>query len=247
MAGRGRGPLIHHPSQDFIAWCTRWGFTPSSAVFGWALRTLAQWRVNPTLKQGLQWKTTIWGVSTFTEAIHDEYPSTDALRARDPLIPIEAFPELETEEEFVNRSAQHWQARVNALRATATPSDPPLLRWFEFLARNQVFRHAFDPSSRQTITEIRKQFGVKHDTVAAGIKRAAAVLGMKVNRRGGVAHQSPGNTRFDFLRFGDIQSCPVYSAVNTQFKVVRHPGIFFSPTTTHNESSCEESVHLVRC
>jgi hypothetical protein len=173
VAARRAGPK--QPSDSFAAWCRQWNLLPArSAVFGWALRTRTQWASDPNLKSSRRWKTVLWGSSSFNRALWDEYPNTNVLEKREPADPLEAFPELESRHDFLERAGRHWTARVASLQqAHSDGVDAVTERHFEWLARYQV--------GRETFSQIARDVGsnTKQETVSKGVRAAAEILGVK--------------------------------------------------------------------
>src|SRR5581483_6289930 len=121
--------------------------------------------------------------SRFTATETDPFPSRAVLDERDPVLPIEAFPEIESKADFQQRAIKHWNARIRRFYELAADEGVEVehvqtlpIRHLTWLAENQINRLRNDPVSRMHTAAIARKEGVDPGTVRDGIAAAAQIL-----------------------------------------------------------------------
>jgi hypothetical protein len=153
----------------------------SDFIAAWAFRTLTQWTRNPKRRQQRDWVPIIWGEEVPNNATAS-YPSSISLALSDSLDPIEAHPEIESKQQFLERAQKHWRSRLEHLMSTGRYELTPTMvtRHLAWLARFHIGKQNYSQIAASETPQ------VGQPVVASAVKSAAQLLGLKIrnSRRG---------------------------------------------------------------
>jgi hypothetical protein len=133
------------------------------------------WRLNQKARHDRSWTRDI---AVWTGRLESRAQHSYDEQIRDPILPIEAFPQIENLEQFRIRAEAHWRAKVRALLRWSMPifavrkvrSQP--VRRFTWFVEYQI--------RGRSIASIAKVDKVTKATVSQGIKDVADLVGFEL-------------------------------------------------------------------